>query len=170
MLLRRALPTIVMVLTAGSLPAQVTTATFYGIVVDPSGAAVANAEAALVNEGTQASLRQQTSSTGEFAFNFVPVGVYTLRIQANGFKSSVSSGLRLSAGENLRRTFPLDLGSVTESVEVTAQAALVNSVSAEQRETVTTRQVIELPLSRRSVANIVKIGRASCRERVSRCV
>src|SRR2546426_735075 len=98
MTLRLFLPSTVLWL-AGSAPAQVTTATFYGIVVDPSGAAVAGAEATLLNEGTQASLHQQTSGTGEFAFNFVPVGVYTLRIQAGGFKSAVSTGLKLSAGE-----------------------------------------------------------------------
>jgi hypothetical protein len=153
------------VLTAGLVAAalapltfgQVTTATFYGIVVDSTGASIAGAVANLVNEGTQASLQQATSSTGEFVFNFVPVGVYTLRIQANGFKTSVQSGLRLSAGENLRRTFPLDLGAVTESVEVSAQTPMVNTVSAEQRETVTTTQVTELPLARRNVANIVTL-------------
>ena len=139
-------------------PAQVTTATFYGIVVDPSGSVVVGAEASLVNEGTKASLRQQTSNTGEFAFNFVPVGVYTLRIQANGFKTAVNSGLQLSAGENLRRTFTLDLGTVAESVEVSTQTSVVNTVSAEQRETVGTRQVVELPLSRRNVANIVTLS------------
>ena len=139
-------------------PAQVTTATFYGIVVDPSGSVVVGAEASLVNEGTKASLRQQTSDTGEFAFNFVPVGVYTLRIQANGFKTGVNSGLQLSAGENLRRTFTLDLGTVAESVEVSTQTSVVNTVSAEQRETVGTRQVVELPLSRRNVANIVTLN------------
>lgn len=137
---------------------QVTTATFYGIVVDPTGATVPKAEVTLLNEGTQALLRQQTSPSGEFAFNFVPVGTYTLRIQADGFKSYVNTALPLSAGESIRRTFTLSLGAVTESVQVTSQTEMVNTVSAEQRETVTTRQVTELPLSRRNVANIVTLS------------
>src|SRR5919109_856937 len=95
------------------LRAQVTTATFYGIVTDPTGAAVASATATLTNEGTKATLRQLTGSTGEFAFNFVPVGTYTLRVQAAGFKTAVHSGIQLSAGESLRRTFALELGTVT---------------------------------------------------------
>jgi outer membrane receptor protein involved in Fe transport len=142
---------------AGIAGAQVTTATFYGIVVDPSGAVVSGAEANLTNEGTKATLRQATSDTGEFVFNFVPVGVYTLRIQANGFKTTVNSDLRLSAGESLRRTFTLDLGTVSEAVEVTTQTSVVNTVSAEQRETVGARQVVELPLARRNVANVVTL-------------
>ncbi len=140
------------------LPAQVTTATFYGIVTDPSGAVIAAAEATLTNEGTQATLRQTADSTGEFVFNFVPVGTYTLRVQANGFKVSLNKGIPLSAGESLRRTFALEVGTVSESVEVLSQASLVNTVSAEQRESIGTAQVQELPLSRRNVAGLVTLS------------
>ncbi len=138
--------------------AQVTTATFYGTVTDPSGAVVAEAVVTLTNEGTQATQRQTTNPDGEFSFNFVPVGTYSLRIQATGFKVSVGKGIRLSAGESVRLRFPLELGAVAETVEVTADAPLVNTVSAEQRETVTTKQVIELPLARRNVANVVTLS------------
>jgi len=148
---------IAMLLAAAGLRAQVTTATFYGIVTDPTGAAIAGAEATLTHEGTQATLRQTTDTSGEFAFNFVPAGTYTLRVQTNGFKVSLSKGMPLSAAESLRRTFVLELGSVSESVEVTSQAALLNTVSAEQRESIGTTQVLELPLSRRNLAGLVSL-------------
>lgn len=137
--------------------AQVTTATFYGTVTDPSGAVVSGAEVTLTNEATQLTQRQVTTSDGDFVFNFAPVGTYTLRIQAAGFKASLQRGIQLSAGESVRLRFGLELGAVAETVEVNADAPLLNTVSAEQRETVTTRQVIELPLARRSVANIVTL-------------
>ncbi|MBM3793455.1 MAG: TonB-dependent receptor [Acidobacteria bacterium] len=140
------------------LEAQVTTATLYGIVTDPTGAVIAGAEATLTNEGTQGMLKQATSESGEFAFNFVPAGVYTLRIQANGFKVSSSKSIQLSAAENLRRTFPLEVGTVTESVEVSSSLALVNTVSAEQREAINATQVNELPLARRNVAGLVTLS------------
>ncbi|MBM3736679.1 MAG: TonB-dependent receptor [Acidobacteria bacterium] len=145
-------------LMAASLRAQVTTATFYGIVTDPTGAVVAGAAATLTNEGTQAVLRQTSDAAGEFAFNFVPPGSYTLRVQATGFKVSLNKGIPLSAAESLRRTFALEVGAVSESVEVTSQAALVNTVSAEQRESIGTTQVQELPLSRRNVAGLVTLS------------
>ncbi len=149
---------IALLLAAPALHAQVTTATFYGIVTDPTGAVVAGAEATLTNEGTQGTLRQTTDASGEFAFNFVPAGTYTLRVQASGFKASVNKGVPLSAAESLRRTFALEVGTVSESVEVTSQAALVNTVSAEQRESIGTTQVQELPLSRRNVAGLVTLA------------
>ena len=155
----KSLPVIALLFTVSALRAQVTTATFYGIVTDPSGAVIAGAEVALTNEGTQGTLKQTTDSSGEFVFNFVPAGVYTLRIQVNGFKVSLTKGIPLSAAEGLRRTFALQVGTVSESVEVTSgQVALVNTVSAEQRESITTTQVQELPLSRRNVAGLVTLS------------
>ena len=129
-----------LLLAAPVLRGQVTTATFYGIVTDPTGAVIAGAEATLTNEGTQGAMRQTANATGEFVFNFVPVGTYTLRVQANGFKVAFNKGIALSAAENLRRTFVLEVGTVSESVEVTSQVALLNTVSAEQRESIGTTQ------------------------------
>ncbi|MBM3725310.1 MAG: TonB-dependent receptor [Acidobacteria bacterium] len=149
---------IALLLATPALHAQVTTATFYGIVTDPTGAVIAGAEATLTNEGTQGTLKQTTDGSGEFAFNFVPAGTYTLRIQANGFKASLNKSIPLSAAESLRRTFALEVGTVAESVEVTSAVALVNTVSAEQREAITTTQVNELPLSRRNVAGLVTLS------------
>jgi type 1 fimbria pilin len=88
---------LLVVLAAASARAQVTTATFYGIVTDPTGAVVAGAEVTLAHEGTQTARAQTTDSAGEFVFNFVPVGVYTLRIQASGFKVAAHSGIELAA-------------------------------------------------------------------------
>lgn len=147
-----------LLLSAAALcTAQVTTATFYGAVNDPTAAVISGADVSLLNEGTQAVLRQTSDSAGEFAFNFVPVGTYTLRIEARGFKIAVNTGLKLSAGESVRRSFNLEVGAVSEIVEVEATTPLVNTVSPEQRETITTAQVQELPLSRRNVAGAVTL-------------
>src|SRR3982750_3859811 len=78
---------------------QANSAPFYGTVTDPSGAAVPQANVTLVEQGTQAITTKTTSSDGEFAFNFIPVGSYTLKIDAAGFKSYVSTGLSLMAGQ-----------------------------------------------------------------------
>ena len=75
-------------LTSLCANAQVTTATFYGTVADSSGAVIPSAAVTLVHEDTGASAAKITDTSGEFGFDFLRVGSYTLRIEAKGFKSS----------------------------------------------------------------------------------
>src|SRR5262245_23494017 len=138
--------------------AQVTTATLYGIVQDGSGAVLPGAEVILTHEGTAAVRQAVTSETGEFVFTSLPVGSYALKITAAGFKTYVNPGIKLAAGQNVRQTHALEVGGVTETVTVQSAAPLVNTVSAEQRESLSTIQVTELPLSRRNVTNVLRLS------------
>src|SRR5215471_2312677 len=119
--------------------AQVTTATLYGVLIDPTGARVPSAVATLVHEGTGAVTKKTADSTGEFGFDFLPVGSYTLRIEAAGFKAQERKGLELSAGQQVRQTFTLDVGSTNETVTVAGTAPLIDTVSAEQHQTFAAR-------------------------------
>lgn len=138
--------------------AQVTTANYYGIVTDPTGALIPGATVTLTHEGTGASTTRTADAGGEFVFDFLRVGFYTLRIEAPGFKVYQSSGIELAAAQNVRRTFALELGEVTETVQVEGSAPLVNTVSAEQRESVSTMEVSQLPLARRNYTNLLTLG------------
>ncbi len=137
---------------------QVTTATYYGVVRDPSDAVIPNAEVTLIHESTGASRLQHVDASGEFAFQFLPVGDYTLHITAPGFKTFEIRGLELRAAQQARRTFVLEVGQVSERVEVTSEAPLVNTVTGEQRESLSTREVSELPVTRRDLAFVMSIG------------
>jgi Carboxypeptidase regulatory-like domain/TonB dependent receptor-like, beta-barrel len=149
---------VLMLALAGVVHAQVTTATFYGIVNDPSGAVVPGAEVTLTNENTSATLKSITDVQGEFVFNFVPAGRYTLKIALAGFKSLESKNMELGAAQNVRQTFTLQVGEVTESVTVSGESPLVNTAAAEQRESYSHQQVTELPLARRNFANVLRLG------------
>lgn len=140
------------------LPAQVTTATVYGNVGDPSGAQIPDASVIIVNEETGSVQTATTSPTGEFTFNFLPVGRYTLTITASGFKEQAESGLELTAGQRVRRTYVLEIGSLTEKVTVTAGKALVNTVNAEQLISHGTTEIREMPLARRDWTNLLNVG------------
>src|SRR5205085_3004630 len=98
---------------------QRTAATFAGIVTDPSGAVLPGAEVQMINEGTAAVTQQLTNETGEFLFDFVPAGTYTLKIAMPGFKTYDSRSMPLAAAQNVRRTYTLEVGAATESVTVT---------------------------------------------------
>lgn len=148
----------VLLTAAVSLQSQVTTATFYGVVEDSSGAVVPTARVRLVNSGTGTVWEQLTSGGGEFAFTFLPVGMYTLRIEAPGFRAYLGSGIELRAAQQARQTYVLEVGSVSEQVEVTGGAPLVNAVTAEQRESISRQEVQSLPVSRRTLSNLFTIG------------
>ncbi len=152
---------LVVVFLVGSLTlssAQVTTATLYGIVRDPTGALIPGAEVTITDEGIGAVKKTITSDAGEFVFDFLHVGSYTLKIEMPGFKTYVSKGIELAAGQEVRHTYDLPVGEVAESVTVQGGATLVNTVSAEQRESMSSLQVMELPLSRRNVTNVLRLS------------
>jgi len=138
--------------------AQVTTATFYGSVTDPTGAAIGGATATLTHQETGSVLTRTAGSEGEFSFDFLRVGHYKLSIQANGFKRHEQPGIELTAGQSVRQPFTLEIGSLTETVTVEAFAAQVNTVSAEQLNTFDSRTVTEMPLSRRNFTGILRVG------------
>src|SRR5437016_13594806 len=83
--------------------AQRTTATFGGTVEDQSHALLPGVQVSLVNEGTSATLEQLSNERGEFLFDFVPVGIYTLKLNIPGFKSLESRGNSLGARSEERR-------------------------------------------------------------------
>jgi Carboxypeptidase regulatory-like domain/TonB dependent receptor len=144
----------------GAMPgrAQVTTATFYGIVTDSSGAALHNATVTLTHEGAGTVTTKITDDAGEFVFNFLPVGLYTLKIEHQGFKTFEHTRIELRAAQNVRQSFALEVGEVTETVKITGESPLVNTVAPEQTHSFSSLEVKELPLARRNFNNILRIG------------
>jgi len=139
-------------------PGQVATATLYGIATDSSRAVVPGAAVTLTNTQTAATYRKVSDSAGEFVFDFLPTGTYTLRIEAQGFKANETKGITLTAGQQARQTYMLDVGSISETVSVAGTAPLLNAVSAEQQQSIDGSEVSQLPLQRRNVSNILPVG------------
>src|SRR5262245_12104403 len=104
--------------------AQRTTATFAGIVTDRTSAVLPGASVQLINEGTNAVTEKITGETGEFLFDYVPVGTYTLKISLPGFKTYESRAIPLGAAQNVRRPYTLHDGAGTDTVTLTAEAPL----------------------------------------------
>lgn len=143
---------------SASARAQVTTATLYGIVTDPTGGVVPGVSVTVIHQDTNAATTRTTDSSGEFTFDFLRVGAYTVRIEAPGFKKYELRGLDLVAAQSVRRTFALELGAVNEIVNVEAGAPLVSTASSEQVQTFESMKVTELPLGRRNVSSILRLS------------
>ena len=138
--------------------AQVTTATIYGRVQDPTGAVIPGAEALATNDLTGISKSATSDERGEFTIPFLTVGQYTLRVTSSGFKTHEQSGIGLASGQKADLTFVLEIGVTTETVNVTAEAPLLNTSSAEQDVNLNEAQVHELPLRRRDITSILQNG------------
>jgi hypothetical protein len=95
-----------------------------GKVADPQGAAIAGAHATITNVETNAITRSGSNDTGYFEATLLNPGRYTVAVEAPGFKRSVRSGVELNVAGRLELTFQLEVGAVTESVEVFRRSAV----------------------------------------------
>jgi hypothetical protein len=129
-----------------ALVAQTDRGTISGTVTDPSGAAVPEAKVTAVHTATNSTFNTVSTSTGDFTIPSLPVGDYTVRVEQQGFKASVTSGITITAGATARVVATLDVGTVSESVEVTASAAQLQTEDARTSTAVSNKLVDELPL------------------------
>jgi carboxypeptidase family protein len=100
-----------------------------GLVTDPSGAALAGASVRLLDENNGVIAQTTTESNGQYSFSGVSTGNYRVEVERQGFQKNLINGLNVTPGENQFNT-QLRLGSNTQTVEVTAEAATLNSTSS----------------------------------------
>lgn len=116
-----------------------------GRLTDPSGQVVPNATVQLTAEATQTQLKTQSNESGYFFFPNLQPGVYRIAISASGFKTLERSGVTILSADRRRLDLSLDLGSVTDTVTVTADAPQLQMDSAETVTTVSAREFGKLP-------------------------
>ncbi|MFL6257889.1 MAG: carboxypeptidase regulatory-like domain-containing protein [Pyrinomonadaceae bacterium] len=99
----------------------------------------------------------QASGEGNFGFQQLEVGLYTVTITAPGFKTRVYTDVKIDAGRDFTLNGTLEIGNISETVEVVAGADVVNATNAELSNTVTPRQVKELPINGRNPLNLLNL-------------
>jgi hypothetical protein len=102
-------------------------ATLVGTVKDSSGSVVAAAKVSVVNTGTSFLSETTTSAEGGYYVPFLNAGNYKITVEANGFKKFVRDGITLAPAQTPRIDITLEVGAVTESIAVTAQASALNT-------------------------------------------
>jgi hypothetical protein len=137
--------------------AQTQTATLRGVVTDRSGAVVPGASVVLTNVDQNRPWTVLTNDVGEYVFLQIPPGRYSLAVTQTGFKKYDRTGLELLVATASELNVALDLGEVSESVQVTAQAPLLESVSSTLGEVVNSRTTEALPLNGRNVLQLVAL-------------
>jgi hypothetical protein len=143
---------------AGMLCAQSSTGAVSGRVVDPSGAAIAGAEVRVINQVDQNTRTFTTSASGDFLFPNLEPGAYTVLAKAAGFKQAERKDLQLFASGRLAvGDLKLEVGAVTETVEVVAEVAQIQTASAERSGVLDSKQVMELMARGRDVMALLQI-------------
>jgi hypothetical protein len=152
----RALLCVAFLLAGSAAYGQVISASVNGAVLDPAGAAVPNAKVRAKNTATNLEITTQTDGDGRYTFpSLPPGGPYSVTVSAPGFNTEEHSGITLEVTQAARIDFSLKIGAATETVQVTAEAPLVDSTTAAMGQVVSGESIVNLPLNQRNTYSLV---------------
>jgi trimeric autotransporter adhesin len=136
-----------------------------GLVTDQRGGVLVTAKVTIINEGTAEQRSTTTSGSGEYVFNEVIPATYTVVCEAPGFKKSELKGIVLATQGQVTADLKLEVGQVTESVNVVESAPLVESATASQGQVLDNQKLVDLPnlgrnpfMMSKLSQNVVQVG------------
>jgi hypothetical protein len=148
---------LIVMMVAPLADAQSTGGRIRGTVTDSSGGAVSGATVTLINSATNVAREATTSTTGEYLFLEVPVGTYEVDVNLTGFKKFAQKGIVVNLNEVVSLDVPLQIGSSSETVEVTGKAPVVDTTSTQLGAIVNSRDATQLPLNERDVYQLLQL-------------
>jgi hypothetical protein len=128
---------------------QTTSGTVVGTVTDQTGAHVPGAKVTAMNEGTSISTSVLTDANGDYSIPLLNPGLYSIRAEKQGFKTSVASRIVVQVAQSTNVNFRLSVGALTQSVQVTAVAPLLQTANATVGQVINNKVILELPLNGR---------------------
>jgi len=129
-----------------------------GTVTDASGAVIAGSQITVTNTATQQVRTATSNDTGLYAIPYLVPGPYTVRAEKTGFKVTTQAGVDVRVGDVARIDFRLELGEMTQQVEVTGGAPLLNTESVALGSVIEAAQVVDLPLNGRDYLSLVTLS------------
>ena len=124
--------------------------TIFGAVTDSSEAVIPGASVTVTNQETGLTRTVETDASGDYLVGQLPIGVYTVRVESAGFKTFSQTDIQVQVDDNRRVDVTLEVGEVTETVTVAAEATQVDTRSGTLREVVDSERIVELPLNGRN--------------------
>jgi len=146
-----------------------------GTITDSSGAVIVDASVTVTNVATQQVRAALSNEAGIYSVPAILPGIYNVRVEKAGFKTSTRTAVEVQVGDVIRADFSLQLGEISQAVEVTGAAELLNTQSSAMGSVVTSQQIVDLPLNGRDYLSLVTLstnasaekavrGSAACRE------
>jgi len=148
---------IALVFAASPIYSQTSSGSIVGTVTDASGAALANTPVQLANLGTNEKRTETTNADGLYQFLNILPGQYSVTVEKTGFKRLVRSPVAVETQTTSRIDLALQLGDVSQTIEVTAQTPLLQPESSSLGQVVDQRKTTELPLNGRNPLNLVAL-------------
>lgn len=152
---RAALVLLALIASAVVAIAQVDTGTILGTVSDSSGAVVAGAEVTVVNAQTAAKLVAKTGSDGRFVFTPLPIGAFSVVVEAGGFKKATVENVHVNIQQQALVNISVHPGAVTENVEVTEAPELMQTQNGSIGQVIEDKTIEALPLNGRDYTMLV---------------
>jgi len=153
---RLVLLSLILMLVAQAVPAQVTTSgRLAGVVTDAQGALIPKAQIVAVNDQTRGEYKAVANDEGSWNLPSLSIGTYTVTVTAPGFKTTVNKGVKVEVGQVASLNTVLETGGATEQVVVTAAGEVLHTESATVATTLSGRQIGELPFSTRDALTLV---------------
>jgi hypothetical protein len=130
-------------------------ALFSGLITDPSGAAIAGAAVQLLNTGTNVTRETTSNGSGLYRFDAIDPGMYTVSIKAGGFRTAKTATIEVAASQVASVDVKLEIGETSNTVEVSAQGAVLQTESAVRGGNIDTKNITDLPFSSRNPVSLV---------------
>jgi Carboxypeptidase regulatory-like domain len=141
-----------------TLSAQQITATISGTVSDATGAAVPGADVKATNTQTQVSMTTTSGPDGSFQFLNLPVGRYDVTVSKSGFRTSTTHGIVLALNQTYTVPVTLEVGQVSESVQVEANPVQVETSTTQLDTVVQSQQIVDMPLNGRNWTQLQQLA------------
>lgn len=148
---------LLMLALAGSLPAQIGTSTLTGRVTDSTGAVIPSASVRVVQQGTNFTFTSTTNEDGIYRILSLQPGTYKVTVEAKGFKQFVNNEVELRTGDTLAINANLQIGNVSEAIEVTGSSNLLETETSATGSVVSGNVLYDLPLYQRFVNSTMNI-------------
>ncbi len=136
-----------------ALNAQTITGSITGAVSDPSGAAIPKVKVTATDTEKNQRYETRTNDSGLYTFTFLPIGSFSVTAEVQGFRKSVVGPFRLETNQTARVDVALQVGQVTESVEVKDFAPALQTETTQTGETLTAKRLTDLPLNGRNIVS-----------------
>ncbi len=138
--------------------AQFDAAEVLGTIRDNSGSLVGKTSVTLTNRDTGLEARTTADDNGNYTFSNVKIGVYTVTAEAVGFSKAVANNITVDVNARQRVDLTLQVGAVSESIEVSGAASALQTDSSDRGQVINTAQVVELPLNGRAYSDLALLA------------
>ncbi len=144
-----------LILSALVIPAMAqSAASLNGIVTDGTGAAVPNAKVTAINQATSVSSNTQSDSAGAYLFSSLPIGKYRIEVTASGFQKAIVPDIDLPVATSITQNVQLKIGEASETVEINAQAAVIDTTTNSMGQVINDKTVQDIPLNGRHFTDL----------------